>query len=77
MVVVSVTKLLVVKHADTKTGIAENRQNKFYICVFYHQHAGKERALDMKGKIVRVARIRSDPLVEESSQDLTRRPQSV
>ena len=70
-------KLLVVKHADTKSVLPVFHIFCFCICVFYHQHAGKERALDMKGKIVRVARIRSDPLVEESSQDLTRRPQSV
>ena len=28
---------LVVKHADIKTKNVENRRNRFYICVFYHQ----------------------------------------
>ena len=33
-----------VKHADTKKEIAENRENRVCICVFYHQKARKQAA---------------------------------
>ena len=31
-----------VKHADTKMEIVENRKNRVCICVFYHQKARKQ-----------------------------------